>query len=108
MSDIVDLITFEVDFNDRNKDGRLLASMRFASGAVFPRPGERVWTYDDEGNGCEGTVYSVDGLIVTITLDRSTWARNRAVVSNPFQPAVAHPKHNTTGVDPDRVPEFVG
>lgn len=64
---------FDVDFNDRDPDGRLKASMRFASDGRVPEPGETVWTADDEGNRCRGTVSEVRGLVVLIDLDRSTW-----------------------------------
>jgi hypothetical protein len=66
-------IRFDVDFNDRDRDGRLKASRRFASSVRVPEPGETVWVADDEGNRCRGTVSQVEGLIVYIDLDRSTW-----------------------------------
>lgn len=66
-------ISFDVDFNDRDKDGRLRASMRFASTGRVPDLGETVWIADDDGHRCRGTVSEVDGLIVHIDLDRSTW-----------------------------------
>jgi hypothetical protein len=82
-----DALTFEVDYNDRDKDGRLMASMRFASSARFPDPGETVWTGDDEGNGCWGTVAAVDGLIVYIDLARETWSRRPNLVTAFPEPA---------------------
>jgi hypothetical protein len=79
-------ITFEVDFNDLDKSGRLMASMRFAHGAMqFPEPGEIVLSHDAEGNWCEGTVFSTDSLIVTIRLDRDTWRQDYVVISNSFE-----------------------
>jgi hypothetical protein len=72
---LTDTITFAVDYNDREPDGALLASMRFASSPWSPESGDLVWTADDEGNGCWGTVRATDGLLVTIDLDRATWTR---------------------------------
>ncbi|MGA2163825.1 MAG: hypothetical protein ABSH36_05080 [Solirubrobacteraceae bacterium] len=70
---------FDVDYNDRDREGRLMASMRFAAGNRIPEPGESVWTADDEGHTCRGTVSHVEGSVVYIDLDRSTWRVFRAV-----------------------------
>jgi hypothetical protein len=64
---------FDVDYNDRDSAGRLLASMRFATDKQAPKPGETVWTTDDEGHTCRGTVTHVEGSVVHIDLDRATW-----------------------------------
>lgn len=65
---------FQVDYNDRNRRGHLLASLRFATP---PRAevGEYVLTIDDEGNECWGTIVHVNGQSVHIDLDRATWNR---------------------------------
>jgi hypothetical protein len=96
MASPLDTTIFEVDFNDLDRDGRLLASMRFAHGAVrFPQPGEHVSAHDAEQNWCEGTVFSVDGLIVTITLDRDTWRQNYVDIENPFAGNSGDPDQTT-------------
>jgi hypothetical protein len=87
-----DTLIFEVDFNDRDNEGRLKASRTFASSARTPDVGEVVVTRDDEGHSCEGTVTEVNGSIVYIDLDRSTW-RRLTMVETPV--AVA------TSVSPD-------
>jgi hypothetical protein len=75
MGKFEDGLIFEVDFNDRDRDGRLVASRTFASSPRKPDVGETVLAHDDEGNRCEGTVSEVKDSIVYIDLDRSTWQR---------------------------------
>lgn len=106
MAEIKDTITFEVDFNDRDSDGRLLASMRFASGPRVPEVGEWVWTADDEGHSCVGRVVALDGLIVHIELDRATWTRNSAMLSNRFAAPLIYDELATTS-GPEPVLELV-
>jgi hypothetical protein len=110
MFELTDTITFEVDFNDLDESGRLLASMRYASGATrFPQPGERVLAHDSEGNWCEGVVYSYAGLGVTITLDRDTWERRHTTIANPYASGIISPEpQDTKGIDPKLVPAVSG
>jgi hypothetical protein len=75
MGEFKDDLIFEVDFNDRDRDGRLKASRTFASSGRKPNVGEFVLAHDDEGNSCKGAVDEVRGSIVYINLDRTTWKR---------------------------------
>lgn len=75
MGTFEDELIFEVDFNDRDGSGRLVASLTFASSFRKPDVGELVVAHDDEGNRCAGTVADVKNTIVVIDLDRSTWSR---------------------------------
>lgn len=75
MGTFEDTLIFEVDFNDRDGNGRLKASRTFASSSRKPDVGETVVAQDDEGNQCEGTVADVNGSLVYIDLDRTTWKR---------------------------------
>jgi hypothetical protein len=93
---LTDVLSFEVDFNDLDRDGRLMASMRFASSVRIPDVGEPVWVADDEGNGCRGTVAAVEGLIIYVELDQLTWTSN-IVLTNPFASAIA-----ATGEDDEK------
>jgi hypothetical protein len=70
-----DTLTIDVDFNDVDLQGRLMATRRFASSLRKPDVGEWAFLVDDEGNRCWGRVERVDGLIVYLALDRSTWER---------------------------------
>jgi len=70
-----DSLIFMVDFNDQDNAGRLKASRSFASSKRQPSIGEIVVARDDEGGECSGAVAAVDGLIVYINLDKSTWRK---------------------------------
>jgi hypothetical protein len=67
-----DIVRFKVDFNNRRHD-RVVASFRYASSARIPDIGDTVELYDDEGNGCEGTIARVAGRIVEVAPDWRTW-----------------------------------
>lgn len=80
---------FEVDYNDRDREGRLLASLKFARPSQAPAVDDYVWTADEDGNGCWGTVVGVNGHSVHIDLDRATWTRGVQIDSPYAEPALA-------------------
>ncbi len=56
-----DLLTFNVDFNERDPDDArlVIASRTFSTGVHLPVVGERVALEDDEGNVCDAIVREV-------------------------------------------------
>jgi hypothetical protein len=99
-----DRLTIDVDFNDVDRDGLLVASRRFASSPREPFSGERVWVSDDEGLGCEAAVDRVDGMIVYLRLDRSTFKREMVLAA---LAAVRGAPASTTDAPRARLPELV-
>jgi hypothetical protein len=69
----LDELVYEVDFNARDADGNVFASMTFASSARVPAIGEWVRMEDGEGDKCGGAVLRVDAPTVVIAADMSTW-----------------------------------
>jgi hypothetical protein len=65
------MIRLQVDFNDLDDDGRVLALRRIAPRAA--RDGERAYMLDDEGNRCWGTIAGGDGGLIYIDADWLTW-----------------------------------
>jgi hypothetical protein len=69
-----DQLIFRVDFNNVADGGRLVkASLPHASSYRIPGDGERVFLEDGEGNRCWGSVERVEGLVVLIEIDDTTW-----------------------------------
>jgi hypothetical protein len=64
-----------VDFNNVADDGVLVkGSLRHADDPNHAaEPGESIFLYDGEGNDCYGYVDHVEGQIVYVRLDDSTW-----------------------------------
>jgi|SRR5664279_2277948 hypothetical protein len=75
MGQFEDVLSFEVDFNNFDKGGKLLkGSLWHASGHRMPRAGERALLHDGEGNRCWATIRDVrSGVMVLFELDDSTW-----------------------------------
>ncbi len=92
---IQDTLTFDVDLNDVDADGRLMASLRFGSSFRTPEPQERVFVRDDEGNGCWGYVNRIEDLIVYIDLARGTLTRTPQWEARPMRIVVTI--HSETG-----------
>ena len=82
MGHFEDLLTYKVDFNHFDKDGKLLkGSLWHGSSHRIPRPGERVLLCDGEGNRCEATVHDLRGVILRFELDDATWATDQPTVA---------------------------
>ena len=64
---------FEVDFNNRDGDDRVIASLRFANRWERPSVGQWVRLTDAEGDVCVGQVEEVRNAIVAIRPDWSSW-----------------------------------
>lgn len=63
-----------VDFNAVNRrDNRLSALLRYAMGSGRPEIGDWVWLMDGDGNGCLGRVVEVNGGLVKVEPNWSTW-----------------------------------
>src|SRR5437762_2347750 len=69
------------DFNDA-EDGVVSGLQRYALGPRALRPPDHVLVRDGDGNRCWGNVQRVDGEVVYVALDDSTWA------STPPRPTV--------------------
>jgi len=83
------------DFNDL-EDGVVSGLQRYARGRRALRPPDHVLVRDGDGNRCWGNVQRVDGELVYVALDDSTWA------SAPFRPTVTNNRaqgivYGTTG-----------
>ncbi|MGH2771910.1 MAG: hypothetical protein ACRDIU_02050 [Actinomycetota bacterium] len=61
------------DFNEIEGDEIWTSIAKADQGAVSPKKGEGVELWDYEGNTCHARVLKVEGSVVTLTLDRSTW-----------------------------------
>jgi len=59
-------IVLRVNFEDRDHDGCVYASLRFLRGPRAPQTGEWVYLLDDRGRGCLGRVESVRGWAARI------------------------------------------
>jgi|SRR5215210_865468 len=66
-------IILRVDFNARDRDGRLSGLLRYAMGSRKPKIGEWVWLMDGDGNGCLGKVVEVNDTLVKVEPNWSTW-----------------------------------
>ncbi len=62
-----------VDFNAIDDRGRLSALLRYAMGSHRPKVGDWVWLMDGDGNGCLGRVVEVQGELIEVGPDWSTW-----------------------------------
>ncbi|MBV9142930.1 MAG: hypothetical protein JO115_18795 [Pseudonocardiales bacterium] len=60
-----------VDFNELDDDGLLIALLPPESPA--PDSGTKFHLLDADGNYCRGTISSVEGRLVSLVLDWSTW-----------------------------------
>jgi len=61
----------QVDFNELDDDGYLIALLPPQS--PTPDLGTRYHLLDTDGNYCRGTISSVEGRLVSLILDWSTW-----------------------------------
>ena len=77
------------DFNSIDAERRFRASLRFAESAVRPQPGEWVRLRDDEGNSVRGIVDAVEGMVVRVRPEMTTWVFTSVVMTNPFVGSVA-------------------
>jgi hypothetical protein len=59
-------VVLRVNFEDRDHDGCVYASLRFMRGPRHPQAGEWVYLLDDKGRGCLGRVESVRGWAARI------------------------------------------
>jgi hypothetical protein len=66
------LALLRVDFNELDDDGLLIALLPPESPAHDP--GTELHLLDADGNYCRGTVSSIDGRLVSLVLDWSTWS----------------------------------
>jgi hypothetical protein len=60
-----------VDFNELDDDGLLIALLPPES--PDPDPGTEFHLLDADGNYCRGTISSIEGRLVSLVLDWSTW-----------------------------------
>jgi pectate lyase len=70
-----DLAKIYVDYNDIKGGKQTAALMENASEAVSV--GETVLSLDEEGNQCVATVVRLDGDVVILRMDWSTWEPSR-------------------------------
>ncbi|MFL5827541.1 MAG: hypothetical protein ACJ76V_13535 [Thermoleophilaceae bacterium] len=59
-------VVLRVNFDDRDHDDCVYASLRFMRGPRHPHAGEWVYLLDDHGRGCLGRVESVRGWAARI------------------------------------------
>jgi hypothetical protein len=66
-----------VDFNDLEDGGRIAALVEDSD--RFPIVGQEALLTDDEGNACRATIEDVEGDLIHLALDWSSW--NKPVVA---------------------------
>ena len=73
IGDLRRMLEIAADFNALDENGRVLASLRFASTPEVPDIGEWVLLADGEGNSCPAIVDAVDGLSMLARPDWTRW-----------------------------------
>ena len=82
-------LVFTVDFNAMDEQGRIKASIRFASSPEVPGIGEEVRLVDAELNTCLGRVDELRLPLIAVRPDPATWVPGVDLeVSGPFSGAV--------------------
>ena len=66
-------LVFTVDFNAMDEQGRIKASIRFASSPEVPVIGEEVRLLDAELNTCLGRVDELSLPLIAVRADPATW-----------------------------------
>jgi len=66
-------IVLWVDFNNLKDDERLPTTLRYATGPRKPGVGDWVHIMDSDGDSCLAQVLRVEGMLVEVRPDWSTW-----------------------------------
>jgi hypothetical protein len=84
------LLQIGADFNALDADGRVRASLRFATTPEIPTIGEWVLLADAEGNSCPATVEAVDGVSVLVRPDWARWIPGQIALLSQVFPSHAY------------------
>lgn len=88
-------IVLWVDFNSLEGDDLLTTTLRYATGPRRPIEGEWVRVTDSDGNSCLACVVRVEGILVEVKPEWSTWTS--PVVTEVFSGWASFPESSPSG-----------
>lgn len=76
-------LSFWADFNSVDEHRWFKASLRFADSPERPIEGEWVRLHDDEGNAVLGVVERIDGMILHVRPEMTSWRSSEIAIDTP-------------------------
>ncbi len=73
MAQATDTLEAQVDFNELDEDGNVVAALEHFNSSRRPRIGEQVFLGDHEGNTCWGAIVRTAAGVAHLRLDPGTW-----------------------------------